>query len=57
MKVVSIGRKASCVVMRSGGAKMDSGSNQISGRADQLVTNAVATKADTPAASTASKPG
>lgn len=37
-----VGKKASCVVMRSGGAKLDSGSGQIGGRADQLVTNAVA---------------
>ncbi|KAD4982827.1 hypothetical protein E3N88_19498 [Mikania micrantha] len=51
------GKKGNCVVMRSGGAKMDSGSSQIGGRADHLVTHAVATKADTPAASTASKPG
>jgi len=37
-----VGKKASCVVMRSGGAKMDGGSSRNGGRADQLVTNAVA---------------
>ncbi|KAK1412149.1 hypothetical protein QVD17_33160 [Tagetes erecta] len=45
------------IVVRSGGAKMDGGSNRIGDRADQLVTNAVAAKTDTPAAATASKPG
>ncbi|KAL4586322.1 hypothetical protein LXL04_010958 [Taraxacum kok-saghyz] len=50
-------RKTSFVVVRSGASKMDNGSNRTGGRADHLVTNAVATKYDNPAASTASKPG
>ncbi|KAI7741181.1 hypothetical protein M8C21_019360 [Ambrosia artemisiifolia] len=50
-------RKVSFVVVRCGGVKMDGGSNRIGGRADQLVTNAVAAKADVPAAAAASKPG
>ncbi|KAJ9563549.1 hypothetical protein OSB04_008709 [Centaurea solstitialis] len=51
----SVRRASFCVVRSGGGAKMDSCSNRIG---DQLVTNAVATKADTPAAAaSASKPG
>ncbi|PWA73487.1 transketolase family protein [Artemisia annua] len=49
-------RKVSFVVLRSGGVK-DSGLKRICCRGDQFVTNAVAAKADTPAESTASKPG
>ncbi|KAI3764203.1 hypothetical protein L2E82_14206 [Cichorium intybus] len=50
-------RKPSFVVVRSSAAKKDSGSSRTGGRADHLVTNAVATKSENPAASTASKPG
>ncbi|KAJ9565797.1 hypothetical protein OSB04_001763 [Centaurea solstitialis] len=50
-------RKVSFVVVRSDAAKVNPGLSKIGGRADQLVTNAVATKPDTSAASTASKSG
>lgn len=50
------GRKANFFVVRSD-AGVSSGSNSKPRRADQLITNAVATKADGAAASTASKPG
>ncbi|GJT53587.1 pyruvate dehydrogenase E1 component subunit beta-3, chloroplastic-like protein [Tanacetum coccineum] len=49
-------KKVSFVVVRSGVVK-DSGLKRICCRGDQFVTNAVAAKADTPAESTASKPG
>ncbi|KAJ0796848.1 putative pyruvate dehydrogenase (acetyl-transferring) [Helianthus annuus] len=54
---IYIPRKVSFLVVRSDAAKINSGVNRIGGRADHLVANAVATKADTSAASTASKSG
>ncbi|PON69143.1 hypothetical protein TorRG33x02_259700 [Trema orientale] len=52
------GRKVSFFCIRSEGKlSPNPGSNPRARRADQLVANAVATKADSSAASTASKPG
>ncbi|KAF2316712.1 hypothetical protein GH714_042053 [Hevea brasiliensis] len=51
-------RKASFLLVRSDGSvNLNLGSNSRARRAEQLITNAVATKADGSAASTASKPG
>ncbi|KAL8229805.1 hypothetical protein R6Q57_014705 [Mikania cordata] len=54
---LNLERKSSYIVVRSSGVKMDDGLYRFGGRADHLVTNAVAEKADTPAAAAASKHG